>query len=154
MAKVWNHCFNTSVLCRWVFTWISHRGLKYSLWPCLEPSFREVEAASAKKSPKDFFSAFIYAFLPLQKIFSYSQGGVHDIFLCLSPPCHCQVPEAPGAVSSPHDAWEPGPRAGSTEPWDKPSLGHSPGPQLPSPSLRLSVEMPCCPLVLLSLSVN
>lgn len=45
------------------------RSLKCSLWPCLEPSFREMRVQGLKKKKKALrtFSAFIYAFLPLQK---------------------------------------------------------------------------------------
>lgn len=144
--------FNMAVLRMRVFTstgvWNTACGAAWSL---------PLENGGCKGWKKPW-GCFLHSFMlscPCRKIFSfYSQVGVHGIFLSLSPPCHCQVPKAPGAVSSPHDAREPGPWAGSAEPWDKPSLRRSPGPWLPVPSLRLSVEMMCCPLVLLSLSIN
>lgn len=91
-----------AVLCPRLFT--STRIWSRACGPACSFPLERWGMQALKRALRDF-SACICAFLPLQKNFLLLFPGCCPLYLSLLvSPCHCQVLEAPGAVSSPHNA--------------------------------------------------
>lgn len=123
------------------------QDLKRSLQPCLQPSFRKMSTARAKK-PRRTVSAFIYAFLPLLKIFSLSIPWVTStasFFACISP-VTARLSKLPRLFPAHRMLKSPVPRLAAQSPRTNSAQGTAWGLQPPSPGSRLSVGTTCCSL--------